>query len=257
MRKLSLDIFEGIELEQRLRLTAAAGFDGFFIDWGFAHDLEEMGRQVELGKALGLTCDSSHSTIPGSELLWADHPNVESVIENFFLCMDNAAALDIPIVVVHCSPEYEPDFALGIKRMERLAAYAERKGLRIALENTSGGQWLVDTLRHFEGCDTVGFCYDSGHEAFCTPGFRFLPLIGHRLIYTHLHDNRIVGDHHLLPWDGKIGFDRVIDELRDSGYQGGLTLELNYTPYADQLTPADYVKKCHELACRMAERLEA
>ena len=256
MRKLGLDIFEGIELEQRLRLTAEAGFDSFFIDWGFAHDLQEMTRQVTLGRSLGLTCDCSHTTIPGSELLWADHPDVERVMENFFLCMDNAAALEIPTVVIHCSPEYEPDFPLGIRRMERLAEYAEGKNLRIALENTAGGDWLVDTLRHFEGCGTVGFCYDSGHEAFCTPGYRFLPKIGHRLIYTHLHDNLIFSDHHLLPWDGKIGFDRVVGELRDCGYGGGLTLELNYTPYVDKLSPEDYVKRCFDLACCLSEQLD-
>ena len=256
MRKLALDIFEGIELERRLELTKNAGFDGFFIDWGFAHDLEEMTRQVNLGKSLGLECESSHSTIPGSELLWAEHPDVERVMENFFLCMDNAAALDIPIVVVHCSPEFEPDFATGIPRFERLVEYAAGKGLKIALENTAGGQWLVDTLKHFEGCDTVGFCYDSGHEAFCTPGFRFLPLIGDRLIYTHLHDNLIVSDHHFLPWDGQIGFDRVLGQLQDCGYKGSLTLELNYTPYADKLSPEDYVKTCYDLACRMAQRLD-
>jgi len=255
MRRLGLDIFEGIDLEQRLRLTAAAGFDSFFIDWGFAHDAEEMRRQVALGKALGLTCDCSHTTIPGSELLWADS-DVERVLENFFLCMDNAAALDIPLVVIHCSPEYEPVFALGIRRFERLVEYAKKKGLRIALENTSGADWLIKTLEHFEGCDTVGFCYDSGHEAFCTPGTRFLPQIGHRLIYTHLHDNRIIGDHHLLPWDGAIGFDRVVGELRDCGYSGDLTLELNYTPYKDKLSPEDYVKRCRDIACRLAEQLD-
>ena len=257
MRKLGLDIFEGIALEHRLQLTADAGFDSFFIDWGFAHDREEMTRQVALGKSLGLTCDSSHTTIPGSELLWADHPNVEPVMENFFLCMENAAALNIPTVIIHCSPEYEPDFRLGIQRVERLVERAEQLGLRIALENTSGARWLVDTLQHFEGCGTVGFCYDSGHEAFCTPGFRFLPLIGHRLIYTHLHDNLIVGDHHLLPWDGKIGFDRIVGELKDCGYAGDLTLELNYTPYADKLSPEDYVRTCYELACRISRQLDA
>lgn len=256
MRKLALDIFEGIPLQRRLELTARAGFDGFFIDWGFAHDPEEMTRQVMLGKSLGLACDSSHTTIPGSELLWADHPDVERVLDNFFLCMDNAAALEIPMVVIHCSPEYEPEFALGIRRFERLVEYAEKKGLKIALENTSGADWLVKTLRHFDGCDTVGFCYDSGHEAFCTPGVRLLPQIGHRLIYTHLHDNLIVGDHHLLPWDGKIGFDRVVGELKDCGYTGGLTLELNYTPYADKLSPEDYVKRCYELACELARSLD-
>lgn len=256
MRKLGLDIFEGIPLEERLRLTKQAGFDGFFIDWGFAHDLREMTRQVELGKTLGLVCESSHTTIPGSELLWADHPDVERVMENFFLCMDNAAALDIPMVIIHCSPEYEPEFRLGIKRFERLVEYAEKKGLRIALENTSGAAYLVDTLRQFEGCDTVGFCYDSGHEAFCTPGFRFLPQIGHRLIYTHIHDNLIVGDHHLLPFDGKLDFDRICGELRDCGYTGRLTLELTYTPYKEKLSPEDYVNKCREIAGRLSEMLD-
>jgi len=128
--------------------------------------------------------------------------------------------------------------------------------VQVAFENTNNEEYLVNTLRHFEGCGSVGFCYDSGHEAFCTPGVRFLPQLGDRLIYTHFCDNYLDGDHHLLPWDGKIDFDRIIGELRDTGYAGTLCLEVSYVPYTKELTPAEYTKKCYDVICRMAELLE-
>lgn len=256
MRKRSLNICHGMEHPHILPLARAAGFDGFFSDPQWGNDLAALTALAEQGRELGLRFDNAHSTIPGSELLWADHPDSEKVLRNFFLCVDNCAALGLPLLVVHCSPEYEPDFSRGIQRMERLVEYAAGKRVKIAFENTSSEEYLVRTLHHFAGCDTVGFCYDSGHEAFCTPGARFLPQIGDRLLYTHFSDNYLNGDHHLLPWDGYIDFERIIGELRDTGYRGVLALEVSYAPYADQVSASEYARKCFDISCRMAELLD-
>lgn len=256
MGTLSLAVCHGMEHSRVLPLAKAAGFDGSFSDPQYGNDLTAMTALVQQGRALGLRIDNSHSTIPGSELLWADHPDAEKALGNFFLCIDNCRALGLPMLVVHCSPEYQPDFRLGIKRMERLVEYAQKQNVKIAFENTSSQEYLVKTLSHFEGCDSVGFCYDSGHEAFCTPGARFLPQIGHRLFYTHFSDNYLNGDHHLLPWDGYMDFERIIGELQDTGYQGVLALEVSYAPYQDQLSPEEYVRKCFDVSCRLARLLD-
>ena len=255
MNRLSLNVCHGMNHPYILPLAKEAGFDGFFSGPEFGKELDELTKIHAQGKELGLCFDNSHSFIPGSELLWADHPDSEKALETFFLCIDNCKALNVPMLVVHCSPEYEPNFNVGIKRMERLVEYAQSKDVQIAYENTSSEDCLVRTLQHFEGCDAVGYCYDSGHEAFCTPGSRFLPQLGHRLVYTHFNDNYLDGDHHLLPWDGKIDFDRIVGELRDTGYQGVISMEVSYDPYEKVLTPMDFIKKCYDVSCRMAELL--
>ena len=256
MHPLSLAVCHGIDHPDILPMAKAAGFDGFFSDPLFGNRKEMLTEIAVQARLLGMRFDNSHATIPGSELLWADIPEGETALENFFRCIDNCHKLQIPMLVVHCSPEYEPNFAVGIKRMERLVEYAQNRGIQIAYENTSSEEYLVRTLRHFEGCDAVGYCYDSGHEAFCTPGSRFLPQLGHRLIYTHFNDNYLDGDHHLLPWDGKIDFDRIVGELRDTDYQGVIAMEVSYDPYARELAPMEFVSKCYDVSCRMAQLIE-
>lgn len=256
MYPLSLAVCHGIEHPEILPMAKNAGFDGFFSDPLFGNRLDVLKSIADQANALGMRFDNSHATIPGSEFLWADIPEGEKALHNFFACIDNCVSLHVPMLVVHCSPEYEPVFSVGIKRMERLVAYAAARDIKIAYENTSSEDYLVRTLSHFEGCDTVGFCYDSGHEAFCTPGAQFLPQLGHRLIYTHFNDNHLNGDHHLLPWDGKIDFDRIVGQLRDTGYKGVLAMEVSYDPYVRELTKEAFVKKCYDVSCRMAECLE-
>lgn len=256
MLRTSLAVCHGIDHPHVLPMAKAAGFDGFFSDPAFGNNLQILSSISGQAKELGLQFDNSHATIPGSELLWAKHPRAEQALQNFFQCIDHCASLNIPLLVVHCSPEYEPDFKLGISRMERLVEYASQKAIRIAFENTSSESYLIRTLKHFEGCDTVGFCYDSGHEAFCTPGVRFLPQIGHRLIYTHFNDNYLDGDHHLLPWDGRIDFDRIMGELQDTGYQGTVSMEVSYVPYAKELSAEAFVQKSFETARRICTILK-
>lgn len=256
MHPLSLAVCHGIEHPDVLPMAKQAGFDGFFSDPLFGNRVEILKTIADQAKKLGMHFDNSHATIPGSELLWADIPEGENALRNFFACIDHCASLDVPMLVVHCSPEYEPVFATGIKRMERLVEYAQKHHVTIAFENTSSEEYLVRTLEHFAGCSAVGFCYDSGHEAFCTPGSQFLPQLGDRLIYTHFNDNYLDGDHHLLPWDGKIDFDRIVGQLRDTGYQGVLAMEVSYLPYHRELTQSEFVKKCYDVSCRMAEALE-
>lgn len=255
MHKLSLAVCHGIDHPHILPMAREAGFDGFFSDPNYGSDLSMLRWLEEQTRKLGLVFDNSHATIPGSELLWADIAEGERALDNFCRCIDHCSLLGIPMVVIHCSPEYEPVFQVGIRRMERLVEHAGNRGVRVAFENTSSEEYLLRTLRHFDGCDTVGFCYDSGHEAFCTPGAQFLPQLGDRLIYTHFNDNFLDGDHHLLPWDGKIDFDRIVGQLRDTGYTGVLAMEVSYLPYEKEMSPRDFVKKCFEISCRMAQSL--
>jgi sugar phosphate isomerase/epimerase len=77
----------------------------------------------------------------------------------------------------------------------------------------------------------VGFCFDCGHEGCFTQGVQFMPLYGDRVLCTHVHDNNCEKDRdlHLLPFDGRMDLGRVARQIRESGYQGPLTLEIHAT----------------------------
>lgn len=257
MRNLCLDVFDGIPHEELLPLVKAAGFDGFCSGWTFGNDLAAMTALAQQAADLGLNYENSHSTIPGSELMWVEKAEAEAAVENFLLCLDNCEKLHIPLMVVHVQTQgvENPDFALGMKRFERIVDYAAQRNIRIAFENIDAPELLERTLRHFAGRTNVGFCYDNGHEACHTPGVRYMPKVGDKLIYTHLHDNFGADDDHLIPGDGSLDMELLVKEIRDSGYQGGLTLEVNYTGYKDKMTPKAFVERCYQVACQLAEQL--
>ena len=257
MRNLCLDVFEGIPHKELLPLVKAAGFDGFCSGWTFGNDLAAMTALADQARALGLTYENSHSTIPGSELMWVNDPGSEAAVDNFLVCLDNCEKLGIPLMVVHVQTQgvQNPDFDLGMTRFERIVSYAAARNIRIAFENIDNPDFLVRTLRHFEGRENVGFCYDNGHEACHTPGVRYLPQVGEKLIYTHLHDNRGTEDDHFIPGDGSLDMELLVQELKDSGYPGGLTLEVNYDTYKDKMSPRAFVERCYQVACELAEKL--
>ena len=55
-----------------------------------------------------------------------------------------------------------------------------------------------------------------------------MPIFGKRLICTHIHDNHGVynGDDHMLPFDACMDFEKVARQIRESGYEGSLMLEV-------------------------------
>lgn len=248
MRKLFLDCFEGIPTGQLLPLAKEAGFDGIYSGWIFADDPEAMKALRNLADRLGLIYENAHSTIPGTKQAWSPGPQGEEYTETILRNLRNCAAVGVPMTVVHVETVADSDFSIGIRRMERIVEAAGKLGVRVAFENCHDAPFLVRTLAHFSGADHVGFCYDSGHEAFVTPGVRLLPQVGDRLICTHLNDNYLDGDHHLIPGDGKIDFDRILQELKASGYRGSINLEVNYNRYRDTLTPEAFLARCYACA---------
>lgn len=252
MRKLCLDCFEGIPLEELLPLAKEAGFDGIYSSWIFADDPEAMMALKRRTDSLGLFYENAHSTIPGTKQAWSPGPEGDAYTETILRNLRNCAQAGVPMTVVHVETVADSDFHIGIRRMERIVEEAGRLGVQVAFENCHDEEFLVRTLRHFAGVPHVGYCYDSGHEAFVTPGARLLPQVGHRLLCTHLNDNYLDGDHHLIPGDGKIDFALALRELKDTGYQGSINLEVNYNRYRESLTPKQFVDKC--LACATAIR---
>lgn len=85
--------------------------------------------------------------------------------------------------------------------------------------------WAMET---FGPDSNVGFCWDCGHESCFTPGREYMPIFGKRLVCTHIHDNHGIynGDDHMLPFDACMDFEKVARQIRESGYEGSLMLEV-------------------------------
>ena len=144
-------------------------------------------------------------------------------------CVDNCHIVGAKLCVVHLSSgEQAPGVTeLGQARFSRFVEYAAANGIRIAFENQRKMANLAWALETFDA-SIAGLCWDCGHESCFTPGKHYMPLFGDRILCTHIHDNlgNYNEDLHLLPFDGKIDFSRVVHQLQERNYGGSLMLEV-------------------------------
>lgn len=118
---------------------------------------------------------------------------------------------------------------------------AERLGVGIAIENipifpdcphhkfytADYGDFreLVDAF----GSDRIGVCWDFGHaNLMATRQERAMELLGDKIRITHVASNRGFFDDHLVPTVGTVNWKSIMPALRAAGYEGALSLELNY-----------------------------
>ncbi len=254
---LCIDVFEGIDYDRLFYMAKEIGFDGLFSGEIHGDDFESMKRVRRIANETGLLYEFSHSKIPGCMELWRNSGGGEDYVKLLKRNIDNCARLEIPILVVHCQPEYqtEPDMALGLSYLEPVVRYAETAGVKIAFENIDHPQCLLQTMAHFTD-KHVGFCYDAGHEACRGYGYEFLPLVGDRLICTHIHDNDMIDDLHLIPFDGKIDWQRVMRQLKECHYEGPLTLELRYGKFYENVPETEFLQKSFDAVKRLRDMME-
>ena len=252
MNKLSIITFKNFTYESLVELASEVGFDGVHSGSWSAESLDELLDYRAMAEEAGLCFESAHSTISGCDSIWCDGERGDRYIGKLICNIDNAADAGVENLVVHVQlpKDTEADFELGIKRLESAVEHAVKRRVRIAFENINSADFLFRTLEHFNVAH-VGFCYDVGHGNCYTPDVRYLNRIGDRLICTHVHDNDGASDQHLLPFDAALDFDLLARELAECGYEGDLTLEINYAKYADRISKREYMQRAFDAASRL------
>lgn len=181
--------------------------------------------------ANGMRYESIHAPFGHINDIWLAGEDGDAMLHEMMVAVDRCREGGVPVVVVHLSSGNTPPpiSEIGFVRYTRLVEYAAAKGVKIAFENQRKPDRIAWAFEKFGRMPHVGFCFDCGHESCFTPGVQFLPLYGDRVLCTHIHDNDCVQDSdlHLLPFDGRIDFGRVARQLRESRYQGSLTLEIH------------------------------
>lgn len=252
MNRLCINVFSGFTFEELCRISQRVGFDGVASDEGDAVNTEKIRQNRRLADKYGLYYETSHSKIPGCSDIWKNEELAQKYEAVLLTCIDNCATNEIPILVVHVESAGEDiQIDCGMKTLERIIKYAEVNNVKIAFENINNASLLYYVLDNFSNAN-VGFCYDSGHELFHTPGEDFLSRLGDRLMCTHLHDNDGRGDHHWLPYCGIVNFSRIAKHLKQLNYQGALTLELCYRGEIDQDA---YLRQAFEKLKKLREEI--
>lgn len=185
-----------------------------------------------MARKIGLDIDNVHAPADNPEDLWRDSLRGEDYLAALISCVEDCRIHTIPTVVIHItslSPKAPPS-AIGLERIKTLVDRAQKEQVFIALENMGE----ISHLDHiFENIDSewLGFCYDSGHEHLIYPKYpagELLNRYGDKLLAVHLNDNFARGDTHLLPFDGRIDWAKVVEALSKCKKLPYLTLEADF-----------------------------
>ena len=241
-----------------------AGFDSTFFSWTNKQNAIAI---TEKANALGLEVEGIHAPFDKINSVWVEGDDGDDFVEELRTCINTAAKLHIPVVIIHTCrgtdvPKTSP---IGLLRFRKIIIESERKGIKLAFENTEIIRHLSLILDYFKS-ENVGYCYDCGHENCFTPGFRFLKLFGERTFFLHIHDNLGVGetkeihwrdDIHKIPFDGSIDFNRVCSDIKQSGYKGTLMLEVsNLYNFYDDLSISEFYKKAYHSANALRDMID-
>ena len=184
-------------------------------------------------------------------------------------CADNGVELMVSHAFIGFCTGMRPT-EIGLERFGRVIREAERRGVKIAFENTEGEEFLAALLNAFGESPNVGFCWDTGHEM-CYNGRKDMTaLYGRCLLATHLNDNlgtrRYDGvitwhdDLHLLPFDGIGDWAGISARLKRRDFTDVLTFELKRDSKPERhendayarMSMKEYVTNAYMRACRVA-----
>ena len=260
-----------LDVKDQIRLFKQTGFDGFFTGWD-AH----VDEYRALADELGMIYQSIHAPFKNAAKMWEDSPAAEAAVDELIACARDCGRVGVPVMVVHPYIGFdgvENPTEVGLAHFRAVVEGAKRQGVRVAFENVEGESYLKALMDTFFGDDTVGFCWDSGHELCYNRGKDMLDIYGDRLIATHLNDNLGVSDFdgkiywtddlHLLPFDGIHDWADVAHRLNKCGYEGILTFELtrqskpnrHENDKYDRMSIEEYVAECYARACRLAHSM--
>jgi sugar phosphate isomerase/epimerase len=117
------------------------------------------------------------------------------------------------------------------------------ENVRFAVENTPVSSGRVEILRDIVARyppERVGICLDLGHAHIEEDPLKAIEVAGERLIHVHASDNHGNRDEHLVPGRGTIPWTRILSALREAGFAGAFTVELNDATRGDQPAYKDF-----------------
>lgn len=219
---------------EQLDIIKNAGFDGIFVDWERDIDLHPI---IEKASNLGLYIQSLHAPFYGMDDIFHDEEGslADKMINDLLGTIDSCNEFGIDLTIFHAiigMDNHSPN-ELGLKRLEKVIDYAEKKGVKIAFENTEGEEYLKAVIDRFGNRNHIGFCIDTGHAMCYNSDSDILGKFGKYLFSTHLNDNMgqtgseitFYDDSHLLPFDGIADWNKIADNLIKFNFQGPFTFE--------------------------------
>ncbi|MBQ9080750.1 MAG: sugar phosphate isomerase/epimerase [Clostridia bacterium] len=241
------------------------GFDCVFTGYPSPEKVEAF---AETFARAGLYYESIHAPFQNMNDIWAHGEEGEAMLAWLMACLEDCKRLNVPVMVVHLSKGITPPSVndIGRSRWDRLVDAAVKGGVKIAFENQRFLANIAFVMELYRNVPQVGFCWDCGHENCYTTNIEFMKLFGDRLMYTHIHDNngivhgvlenQTADDLHLIPFDGNLNYNRFAEHIRNSGFDGTLTLELcgyNKNGYDEKYTVEQFLAKAYDSVAKLVK----
>ena len=247
---------QNVTIEDTIRAIKNAGFDGVFLQI-YNKDIEfSQLEQFSLCKQLNLSIPFCHLHYNGFNDIWIEGENGDKLVNGYLKDLELCDELKIPMVVMHLVNSFiaPPPSKIGLKRLETIIKYAKSKNIKIAFENTKISGYIEYVLDNLD-YDNIGICYDSGHcHCYFDDEFNWNKF-KNKIFTLHLHDNDKSGDQHLLPFDGTINWNTLIDNLIVANYSGPISLESCYRNNYLQISLDDFYKESYTRAKQIAKMI--
>lgn len=273
-QKIGISLGGDISNAESVKMLSKIGFEAISPIIKKDIDLESI---VRAARDCGMEIQSLHAPYIQSKAMWSeDEKEYVPAKEELFRALEECKKYNIPIMVMHVwiSFDYSVNVTnIGLLNYKEIVDRATEYGIKIAFENTEGIEYFHALMNYFKGNETVGFCWDSGHEMCYNHSVNLLEQYGDRLLVTHLNDNlgisrydgKVVSntdDIHLLPYDGIADWDYNIERLKKSRRLEVLNFELSVTSMWERhdndiytkMTKEEYYCEAYKRACRIAYR---
>ena len=170
---------------------------------------------MQTAKQLNLPIDNVHLTGSRTSTIWYPGTEGDEVVDRYCHEIDVSLNAGVKQGVVHVTwgLETPPLNDLGLERLKRIIAHAEKTGYVIGFENSVShlhNEALFGSIQS----EAVRFTFDSGHwNEFC-PDIDIYRRYNDLMIITHLNDNDGVHDMHVIPFDGCCDFAKLAPYLK-------------------------------------------
>lgn len=244
--------FSKYPIERAFEAAARYGYDGIeiggFRPHAYAPDLAagkaEKIRSLSQSYHLPIVSYAPENTGSPYSLVFADKRMNEESLEYFKLTLDMAKAIGSEYCMLACNhPGYgrnkEEVKKLFIENMRILSEHGEKIGQTIILEPVTPYEGTIITTSDdvrwaLDQVDSPRFkcMLDLACPVTCgEPVAAYFEKMGSDVRHIHFIDCVSTSEDHLIPGDGEIDFPRLVSYLKETGYDGYLSLEL-FSRYA-------------------------
>lgn len=251
---------ENVSPYETIDAIASSGFKNVFVQW-YENDYKSFDvsqeEQVRYARSKGLKVIFAHLGYRNMNDIWLDGEVGEAWVKRYLKNLDELKDLGIDMVIMHACVGFDAPKTnrIGLERFRRICNRARELNIKVAFENTKMPGYLEYLLDHID-YDNVGVCYDCGHDHCHFKDHFDFEHFRDKIFAIHIHDNHGEKDEHLLPGDGSVNYDYVLDGLSIANYHSYLTFELCYRNEYLNENIEDFYKKGYNLGMRLKKKYE-